>query len=97
MGFGEVENFAPSIEVAREVVSTRRAGGAELKNTVILSGVSPGAQAGAKRSEESLTETRAEAAGGNTRPPVPAASARFCQRFLTARRPACARAALRSE
>jgi len=31
--------------------------------TVILNGVSPWAQAGAKRSEESLTETWAEAAG----------------------------------
>ena len=79
MGFGEVENFAPSIEVAREVVSTRRAGGAELKNTVILSGVSPGAQAGAKRSEESLTETRAEAAGVIARTSHQTASARYFQ------------------
>ena len=33
------------------------------KPAVILNGVSPWAQAGAKRSEGSLTETRAEAAG----------------------------------
>ena len=45
------------------------------KPAVILNGVLPWAQAGAKRSEESLTETRAEAVGGNTRAPVPAASA----------------------
>ena len=34
-----------------------------IPQTVILNGVSPWAQAGAKRSEGSLTETRAEAAG----------------------------------
>ena len=37
-------------------------GEASKKNTVILNGVSPRAQARAKRSEGSLTETRAEAA-----------------------------------
>ena len=40
------------------------------KPTVILNGVSPRAKAGAKRSEGSLTVTRAEAAGGMARAPT---------------------------
>jgi hypothetical protein len=44
-------------------------------NAVILNGVSPRAKAGAKRSEESLTVTRAEAAGGTARTPHRTASA----------------------
>ena len=54
-------------------------------------------EGGAVRSEESLTVPRAEAVGGETRTPVPAASARFCQRFFTAFPPACARREFRSE
>ena len=67
------------------------------KNAVILNGVSPRAQAGAKRSEESLTVTRAEAADGNTRSPVPAASAHYFQRFFTPFPPAFALREFRSE
>ena len=51
-------------------------------HTVILNGVSPWAQAGAKRSEESLKVTWAEAVWWEHAPAVPAASARFCQRFF---------------
>ena len=53
----------------------RGAASAIQKTAVILNGVSLWAQAGAKRSEGSLTETRAEAVGENARD-YPAASAR---------------------
>ena len=56
-------------EVA-EIFSSASHARSARKNAVILNGVSPRAQAGAKRSEESLTETRAEAVGGNTRHPT---------------------------
>ena len=67
------------------------------KNAVILNGVSPRAQAGAKRSEESLTVPRAEAVGVIARTSHQTASAHYFQRFFTPRRPAFAHAALRSE
>ena len=57
-------------------------------NAVILNGVSPWAKAGVKRSEESLTEMRAEAAGVKTRVPshrlrpftVSGSSLRLCRK-----------------
>ena len=55
-----------------------------ITNAVILNGVSPRAQAGAKRSEESLTVTRAEAVWWDARAITPTASARFSQRFFAA-------------
>ena len=56
-GGGSGDVATPSFEAMR-----RRSGAVE-KPAVILNGVSPWAKAGAKRSEGSLTETRAEAAG----------------------------------
>ncbi len=67
------------------------------KKAVILNGVSPWAQAGAKRSEESLKVTGGGGGDGRARVPAHRLRPLYSQRFFTARRPAFARAALRSE
>ena len=76
--------------IARAYGAAQRHGEPAKKPTVILNGVSPRAQAGVKRSEGSLTDTRAEAAGEsslgfspNTRRLWAKAQATLGQRFFT--------------